>query len=183
MQLRELRGQIRTQSPRYAALTDPQPLSMAALQRDVLDDETVLLTYALGAEGAFCGRYGTQPYELRAPGEKSVEAAARRVHHLLTVSHRRQRRREAERAVAELARMLLWPAKHQLTARRVAIVADGALQFVPFAALPSMLSRSSGVVRSSTCRPPPLGGGAAGNSGSAARAQIRRAIRRSGVQS
>ena len=137
VELRELRGQIRMKSPRYAALTDPQPLSLSALQRDVLDDETVLLTYSLGAEGSYLWavtKRGITSYEL--PARKQVEAAARRVHQLLTVSHRRQHRREAERALTELARMVLWPARTQLGARRVAIVADGALQLVPFAALP-----------------------------------------------
>jgi CHAT domain-containing protein len=53
----------------------------------------------------------------------------------LTVSHQRQRRREAERAVDALAGMLLAPAREFLHAKRIAVVADGALQFVPFAIL------------------------------------------------
>src|SRR2546425_2113778 len=38
-------NQIRSASPRYAALTTGQPLSLAAVQQNVLDDNTVLLEY------------------------------------------------------------------------------------------------------------------------------------------
>src|SRR6185436_15688131 len=44
----EIENQIRTASPRYAALTGGQPLSLAEIQQKVLDDKTLLLEYALG---------------------------------------------------------------------------------------------------------------------------------------
>lgn len=52
------------------------------------------------------------------------------------LSGERRRQREAERALDELSRLVLAPARAALQGKRVAIVADGALQFVPFAALP-----------------------------------------------
>jgi CHAT domain-containing protein len=119
-----------------AAQTDQQTLSVSALQERVLDDETVLLTYALGAERSFLWsvtKSGFTSYTL--PARETIEAASRRVHRLLSVSYQRLRRRETERAVSELARMVLRPATDQLTSRRIAIVADGGLQFVPFGAL------------------------------------------------
>src|SRR5207302_11154356 len=44
----QIENQIRTASPKYAALTAVQPLSLAEVQQKVLDDSTVLLEYALG---------------------------------------------------------------------------------------------------------------------------------------
>jgi CHAT domain-containing protein len=137
LQLRELGGRIRTRNPRYAALTEPRPVSVATLQRDLLDDDTVLLEYSLGEERSVVWAVTTRAitsYVL--PARAEIEAAARRVHGLLIVSRARQRRREAERAVDELARILVGPVKHDLAAKRIVIVADGALQFVPFAVLP-----------------------------------------------
>jgi CHAT domain-containing protein len=136
VELRELRGRIRTRSPRYAALTEPRPVSVATLQREILDDDTVLLEYSLGKDRSFLWAVTKRTitsYVL--PAKADIEAAARHAYALLTVSHQRQRRREAERAVDALAHALLGPAKDSLAAKRIAIVADGALQFVPFAVL------------------------------------------------
>ena len=46
----QAQAQIRTSSPRYAALTQPEPLTAAQIQREVLDEETVLLEFALGED-------------------------------------------------------------------------------------------------------------------------------------
>ena len=49
----QIENQIRTASPKYAALTGAQPLSLADVQQKVLDDATVLLEYSLGADGSY----------------------------------------------------------------------------------------------------------------------------------
>ena len=51
--VREVQGQIRSKSPRYAALMQPQPLALQEIQQQVLDDETLLLEYALGDERSY----------------------------------------------------------------------------------------------------------------------------------
>ena len=43
-----LQGRIRAVSPRYAALTQPQPVTLADIQKRHLDRDTVLLEFALG---------------------------------------------------------------------------------------------------------------------------------------
>uniref|UniRef100_A0ACD5GSI4 Tetratricopeptide repeat protein n=1 Tax=Desertifilum tharense IPPAS B-1220 TaxID=1781255 RepID=A0ACD5GSI4_9CYAN len=48
-----LQANIRQISPRYAALTQPQPLTLAEIQQQVLDSETVLLEYSLGQERSY----------------------------------------------------------------------------------------------------------------------------------
>lgn len=49
----EIENQIRVASPRYAALTSGQSLSLAEVQQKVLDDQTVLLEYSLGPEASY----------------------------------------------------------------------------------------------------------------------------------
>src|SRR5256886_5852108 len=54
----QIENQIRTASPRYAALTAAQPLSLAEVQQKVLDDGTVLLEYALGNDSSYMFEIG-----------------------------------------------------------------------------------------------------------------------------
>ncbi len=49
----QIQAEIRSRSPRYASLTQPQPLSLVDVQTQVLDGETLLLVYALGEEAKF----------------------------------------------------------------------------------------------------------------------------------
>jgi CHAT domain-containing protein/tetratricopeptide (TPR) repeat protein len=149
-QYQELEAQIRAKSPRYAALTQPQPLTLKEIQQQVPDQDTLLLEYALGNERSYL--WAVSPtsitsYEL--PKRAEVEASARRVYELLTAHHlapgeseqlRRARIAKADAeyqtAAASLSRTLLGPVSSLLRDKRLVIVADGALQYVPFAALP-----------------------------------------------
>jgi CHAT domain-containing protein len=70
------------------------------------------------------------------PGREEIESRARRVHDLVGRSHQRQVRRETERAIAELSSILLGPLG-AISEPRIAVASDGALQFIPFAALDS----------------------------------------------
>ena len=147
----EVQGLIRQRSPHYSALTQPQPLNLGELQSHVFDTETLLLEYSLGKERSYLWAVtsdSVRSYEL--PSRPALEAEAKRVYELLTARNqspkgetpdqRRERigRADAEyqAAAAELSRMVLAPAAGQLSRKRLLIVADGHLQFVPFAALP-----------------------------------------------
>ena len=133
-----VQARIRAASPRYAALTQPKPLSLEEIQRQALDDDTLVLEYALGEERSFLWavtRNSIASFEL--PARKAIETAAQRVYELLNVSLRRQYKRESELASVELSRMLLGPVAGAMGGKRLLIVADGALQYVPFAALPA----------------------------------------------
>jgi CHAT domain-containing protein/Tfp pilus assembly protein PilF len=133
-----LQSEIRVRSPHYAALTQPVPLSLREIQQQVLDEKTMLLEYALGESKSYLWvvtQSELKSFEL--PKRSVVEGAARRVYDLLMVSNKTQARRPAELALAELGRMVLGPAADLLTKERLVIVADGALEYVPFAALAS----------------------------------------------
>ena len=134
----EAQAAIRVSSPRYAALTQPRPLSLKEIQQQVLDPDTLLLEYSLGSKRSYLWAVTTtliDSYEL--PNRADIETAARAVHELLANGSKRELQTQMKLATAELSRMILGPVAGLLANKRLLIVADGALQYVPFAALPS----------------------------------------------
>jgi CHAT domain-containing protein len=146
-----LRAQIRAGSPRYAALTQPRPLNLAEIQQQTLDPDTLLLEYSLGDDASYLfvvSQTSITSHQLPKRGE--IESVTRRVRNLLTAPQQRPGETEAQRQArikearadywpqaAMLSRTLLGPAAAQLGAKRLLIVADGALQYLPFGALPT----------------------------------------------
>jgi len=165
----ELRAQIRARSPRYAALTQPQTLGLAEIQQQVLDSDTLLLEYSLGEDASYLFVVSkTSITWRRLPKRAEIEAAARRVRELLTAPQPQPGDTEAKyqarvkeagesysQQAARLSRMLLGPVASQLGRKRLAIVADGALQYIPFAALPAP-STGNDEGRNSGAEPRPL---------------------------
>jgi CHAT domain-containing protein len=132
---------LRVSSPHYAALTQPQPLSVSEIQREVLDGRALLLQYALGEERSYLWAVGPdslQTFEL--PPRVKIEAAARRWYLALQLLPESegglQAADEARRAEEELSAMLLRPVEALLHGQPLLVVGDGALQYLPFAALP-----------------------------------------------
>ncbi len=151
-QFQEVQSQIRASSPRYAALTQPQPLTLKQIQQDVLDPDTLLLEFALGDERSFLWAVTSDSIaSFQLPKQDDVQKAAQRLYDLLTARNRREKGssaadREARlkqaqadynQAAAELSRIILGPAARLLGKKRLLVVADGALNYIPFAALPS----------------------------------------------
>jgi tetratricopeptide (TPR) repeat protein len=139
--LAETEARIRRVSPEYAALAQPQPLTLAEIQARVLDPETQLLQYALGESHSYLWVASTtslQTFTLAPRPE--IEQAARRVHELVSVPHvmagANGQPEARETAMRELSRLLLVPAVGALRGKRLLVVAPGALQYVPFASLP-----------------------------------------------
>jgi len=141
-QLQEVRTQIRAASPRYAALTQPEPLSLKQVQEQVLDPDTLLLEYALGDKRSYVWAVTQETitgYEL--PSRAEIEAAARDFYNLAKSNAKSE---VIALTAAQFSKMLLAPAAAQMGKPRLAIVADGALQYIPFAALPKPETRSHG---------------------------------------
>ena len=148
----QVQAQIRNTSPRYAALTEPRPLGLKAIQQQILDDDTLLLEYSLGDEKSFlfaATPAWTRSFEL--PARSQIEQIARRIYETLTARNQNpanespeQRQKRLEQADAEftkaaaaLSETLLAPVASELENRRLVIVTEGMLQYVPFGALPS----------------------------------------------
>ena len=151
LEFEQAQSRIRELSPQYAALTQPKPLSLNEIQTKVLDTNTVLLEYALGAKKSFV--WAVTPSSMEAfelPARSDIEAAARRAYDLLTARNRKpagetpvarsERVRQADQAYRDAARavsrMLLDPVAAHIGGKRLLIVAEGVLQYLPFGALP-----------------------------------------------
>jgi CHAT domain-containing protein len=162
-----LENQLRAASPRYNTLVRTQPLTLADVQTQVLDNDTVLLEYSLGTEHSYLWTVtknnGLWLYRL--PARSVVEQQASALRDQLVP--RGQRRAIAEltsdtqggqtedmrglrlggtpiapetvRAYASAANALyqtvVAPAASVIAGKRLLVVADGALNFIPFEAL------------------------------------------------
>jgi len=153
-------AEIKIKNPSYASLKQSQALSLRDVQSKLLDQDTLLLEYSPGETRSFVwAATPTSITSFELPGRSVIEPAARRVYELLTARSKavpnerpaqkqiRVERADAEypRAAAELSQMLLGPVASQLEGKRLLIVAEGALQYVPFAALPAPQSQESRV--------------------------------------
>lgn len=147
--------QLRANSPAYAALTQSQKLGVSEIQ-GLLDTNTLLLEYSLGDEKSYV--WAVTDNSLKAyilPKQHEIEAAARRVYDLLTLKNRtagnegQDQADNAEKkyveAASKLSEMVLGPVAHLLAGKRLLVVSDGALQYIPFSALPAPGKRADAV--------------------------------------
>lgn len=133
-----VQSRIRQTSPRFAALVEPAPIGVAAIQKQVLDENTLLLEYALGEQKSFVWAVtpdSVKSYEL--PGRAAIEQEAKQYYQLLSDRNANL----PPDAPANLSRMLLAPVAGELKQKRLVIVGEGVLQYLPFAALLSPDSR------------------------------------------
>ncbi|MCB1055172.1 MAG: CHAT domain-containing protein [Acidobacteria bacterium] len=134
--LEALQGEIRRR-PSPGVETGARPLRAADIQA-LLDPETVLLEYSLGTDRSVLWAVDTEAvasFEL--PSRSSLEASARRLHGLWSRLDPSDGTEERQLA-ALLSRQLVAPAAARLEGkRRLIVVADGALHYLPFAALPA----------------------------------------------
>jgi CHAT domain-containing protein len=123
-------------------------LSAREIQRQVVEEGTLLLEYFLGKERSFLWAVTPESIELfELPPQSLLEEEARNAAFLLAHSGRALARRQTGLALAGLSRRLLGPVAHRLRAGdRLLIVPDGALWGVSFAALPDPASGAPLVV-------------------------------------
>ncbi len=153
----EIENQIRTASPRYASLTAAQPLSLADIQQKVLDDKTVLFEYALGNDASYLfvvTQTSASLFKLPSKVEVSKLATDFRAQLIPPKLQRRivgidvaeerglgllQGPSENVEAFAAASKALyqavVAPAASLISDKRVLVVADGSLNYVPFEAL------------------------------------------------
>jgi CHAT domain-containing protein len=146
----EIESRVRDRSPRYAALAQPTELRVADLQKQ-LDHDTVLLEYSLGEDRSYGWAVtwdSLLSFEL--PARHQIEETAQELYLLLANGDARKpnesrteyklRVAQAEAAYSaaatKLSAMLVTPVTSLLPQKRLVIVADGLLQFIPFSALP-----------------------------------------------
>jgi CHAT domain-containing protein/Tfp pilus assembly protein PilF len=136
----QIRAKIRASSPQYAALTSPKPLMVGDVQSQILDGDTTLLEYSLGEERSYLWVVSSDAFFVYTlPARDQIDDLARQTYALLsrpTVSRADEVR--YWNTAARLSEMILGPAMAQIEDRRLIVVADGALRYVPFSALPKL---------------------------------------------
>jgi CHAT domain-containing protein len=135
-----------------------EPLDTAGI-KELLDDGTLLLEYSLGAESSHL--WLVSPKEVlsyKLPGRAQIEEKAVLLYRLMTERNRNlpsvqdpERKKEILRADAqaqavarELSAVLLGQVSERLEGKRLVFVTQGALQLIPFGALPAPITSAAG---------------------------------------
>jgi CHAT domain-containing protein/Tfp pilus assembly protein PilF len=144
-QLTDIEAKIRKASPAYWALQRPEPITIDRVQKTLLDRDSVLVAYYLGNAHSYVwvvDRTSITAHEV--PAAAKINDLARQYHELLsretatlTVAARAVVEKELAAVGQRLASAAWKPIESRVTGKRILVVADGALQYVPFAALPT----------------------------------------------
>jgi CHAT domain-containing protein/tetratricopeptide (TPR) repeat protein len=132
-------AKIRASSPRYAAITRPEAMGLSEVQHQIPDPDTILLEYLLGDERSYLWAVTQSAiYSYRIPRRDILESAAMRIYEQL--SERRLGGWSADSEFLEEAKtlsdILLGPVRSELGTKRLLVVGDGALLYLPFSVLP-----------------------------------------------
>jgi CHAT domain-containing protein len=155
----QIENQIRAASPRYASLTAPQPQTLSDVQQKVLDDNTALLEYSLGNDASYLfavTKTGASLYKL--PRRSDLDKLATDFRAQL-IPPKLQRRivgidvaADEQRGLGIVAgpsenlppfvttsnavyKAVVEPAATVFGDKRLLVVADGALNYIPFESL------------------------------------------------
>jgi CHAT domain-containing protein len=145
-----IEAEIRARSPRYAALAQARPITVAEIQSQLLNPGTELLEFWLGEDRGYVWMVSKEEcrgFEL--PARAVIEGLAGRAYRALTTRNLpatssleeygkrlAAAKAEFESTSGQLSRILLGPVAPTLRSHKLWIVSDGALQYLPFAALP-----------------------------------------------
>ncbi|NJO65724.1 MAG: CHAT domain-containing protein [Richelia sp. RM2_1_2] len=158
-QQKQLETKIRQSNPKYANLKYPQPLKLAQIQQQ-LDKDSLLLQYSLGEERSFLwvvSPTSLDTYEL--PKKSEIDKASINLFCLISQNSSKPpsatgkenpcqdtkniKTRQIDLAAEELSKLVLAPVKDKLGKKRLVVVTDGALQYIPFAALADLTAQST----------------------------------------
>jgi CHAT domain-containing protein len=146
----EVQAKLREQWPQLTALERFEPVGLEQIKHQLRDTDTLLLQYSLGERRSYLWAVTADSFSsFELPPRKTIEDAATEIYKLLTARENTegqsatdyQAKVEAAEALypekaAYLSQMLLGPVAQQLGNRKVLLVAEGALQYIPFESLP-----------------------------------------------
>lgn len=135
----QVSAELRRLNPAYGEITQPAAYSVQQIQNEVIEnDQTALVEYLLGDYGSYAWvvtRNNVKLVELR--DEATITSAVQKVYNLLSQRPRGDTETQLTKAIDELSSLVIAPIADQLTAERIIVVADGALNYVPFQLLTS----------------------------------------------
>lgn len=148
----DLQASARRGNSPSSASQQAHPLTAREIQQ-LLDDNTIILEFSLGESRSHLWTISTGSIEYYSlPGGTEIENAARRLSQALTAPEPKQRHNESNTEFVErlrrkpdqylesardLSRMVLGKVWSRLGDKRIVIIADGQLQYIPFEVLPS----------------------------------------------
>jgi CHAT domain-containing protein/Tfp pilus assembly protein PilF len=149
-ELDRVRAVLRSRHSTEALLAPSELIGMRELQQGLLDDRTALLAYFLGDRVSYL--WAVTPSRISVhtlPSRERIESEARKLYTLLATRERQKGETEKERydrvqrsdaeywrTAAGLSETLLGEAVRDLDVDRLVVVGDGALNRLPFSALP-----------------------------------------------
>jgi CHAT domain-containing protein len=135
---------ISARYPAYDQITQPRSWDLRRIQKQVVnDDDTILLEYIVGVDKSYVWaitRNSVTAHEISG----DVGNAAEAVYNLL--KEPAPSGNQLDQAAQTLSQMILSPVAGQLNKRRIIVIADGTLNYIPFQMLPMPSSNSEPLV-------------------------------------
>lgn len=145
-----VQAQLRERRSNEAPLDRFGPVDLQRIQNELRDKEALLLQYSLGEKQSYLWAVTAESFTaFELPPRKVIEDAAIEVYKLLTARQDAEKQSNKDfqanveasdrlfyEKAPHLSQMLLGPVAQQLGNRKVLVVAEGALHYIPFGALP-----------------------------------------------
>ena len=139
---------IEAQSPSYVLMNQPSSWDLRRIQEQVVvNDDTVLLEYSIGKDRSYAWtitRDQIVSHEL--PAEAVITEAAQKVYTLLSAAPTAESEANLVQASDQLSKLILQPLAESLEKRRIIVVADDALNYIPFQMLPDPAANSQPLI-------------------------------------
>jgi CHAT domain-containing protein/Tfp pilus assembly protein PilF len=142
--------ELRRVNPRYAGVQYPKPLGVERIQHELLDADTTLIEYLLGEKQSFVWAVSPQKVAVAVlPPRRQIEEQVAAYRQILAKKASaltlRQAIAEYQSQSRQLSELLLRPIAGALaSSRRLVIVPDGLLAYLPFETLSVAASPQSG---------------------------------------
>jgi CHAT domain-containing protein len=119
-------------------------LEVKEIKQKILDKNTVLLEYALGEDQSYLWLVTQKEiHSYTLPKRADIEAAAKEFYDYLTIPSLRVKENKTAEVGLKLSQMILAPIAEKIGQKRLLIVSDGILQYIPFSAIP--IPQSEGI--------------------------------------
>ncbi len=149
-ELADIKAKLKQNSPVYSAIKNPEPFNIEEFQNEVLDEDSLLLEFSLGTSESYLwlvGKNEVSSYIL--PARAEIESKVEILRELIgarirkkdeTLEDHQARITKADNefpeAARQLSRMLFGQIAGKLAHKRLIIVPDGKLHYLPVSALP-----------------------------------------------
>jgi hypothetical protein len=149
-ELEEIKANLKQNSPVYSAIKNPAPFDVGEFQKNVLDDDSLLLEFSFGTEESYLWLIGTNEFgSYVLPPREQMESKIQILRELLASREKltdesietyqtrvKKADEEYSKIAKELSRELFGQVAGKFGNKRLIIVPDGKLGYFPVSALP-----------------------------------------------